>query len=679
MTPAATHRLIRVLVVEDHEEDFQYIKYLLRKNTFSTYRVDWAPNYEAGMEAIRRREHDVGLFDYVLGGRTGLDLIREAAALETDMPMILLTGHESYEVDQEASAAGAADYLCKVGLSTTQLERAIRYSLRHAAMLSVVRKSQNQLELFMRNVPCAVCIRDERGEVLFQNDRYRNHFENVALLPQQTVAAQGDTWPFSHESRHWLVSSFPMIDARGQRLEGLAAIEITERIRAEEMLRSTIRVLNGILTTLPVVVGSVDQDGTILESRGRGLADIGLKDADLVGSNLRQADPQLVSHVTKALQGGSVAFTWPVAHGGRTHYFDNYFRFDEARGRGALGFAINVTDRVEAEAARNRQSQLLRAIMQNLPVIAGRIDTSGTVVEVEGEGLANRGIAPEKLQGRPFSEVFRQSRAALRQALDGGEGSFTVSGRSEEDWQVDFIVFFDAENGAGAIFFGRDMTERRWLERKLLEISDVEQQRIGADLHDGLGQHLTGIACMAAALKDRLKVIAPPESKQADEIAKLVNEATAQSRALARGLCPVQLDQTGLQSALEDLTYQVQIRHRVQCRFEVNGSLPVYDHDTAIHLYRITQEAINNAVRHGGAQRVCVRLESNNGTNRLMVEDDGAGFDPRERPSAPGVGLRLMNYRASVIGGTFSISSEPGQGARAECTFPDPPSPNENA
>jgi PAS domain S-box-containing protein len=677
-----TTRSIRVLIVEDREEDFLYFSFLLQRNAAASYVVEWASNFQAGLAAVTRREHDVALFDYQLGARTGLDLLRETINLGSEMPVILLTGHDSPEIDREALEGGAADYLCKVGLSATQLERSIRYSLRQAAMLAVMRKSQQQLELFMRSVPCAISIQDERGEILFRNELFRGHFDPSALKnAQHGNGASEEARPHFDGKRHWLVNSFPMIDAHGRQLGGTAAIDITDRVNAEEALKRTTGILTGILASLPVVATRLAADGKIIECRGRGLSDIGLADDQLVGSPISGWFPQHTQEVQMALSGGQVNFVGSIVHRGRTHYYDNYFKFDEARGEGAIGFSVNITGRVEAEMARNRHSQLLTGILENLPIIVGRLDAQGRIIEADGNGLETRGRSPRELLGKPFTEVFPQSEESVTRALGGESVSFSVSDKyGDDEWHAEVYIFFDAQNKSGAIFLGRDITERKWLERRILSISDAEQQRIGADLHDGLGQHLTGIACLAAALRDRLQnSSSPAEAQQASLIASLVNEAISQCRALSRGLCPVQLEHTGLPSALEDLTFQVQLISGVNCRFEAVGTPPRCSHDAAMHLYRITQEAINNAIRHGSARSVNVSLITNGSTGKVVIEDDGVGFDPSKQRTSPGVGLRLMNYRAAIIGGTFSVDRRPGGGVSVECTFPKDLSTHENS
>lgn len=340
---------IRVLVVEDKEDDFAFVRLLLSKRTIQRYELEWAPTYESGRDALQRGGHDVALFDHNLGLRNGVTLLREAQGMGVTMPIILLTGADSLAIDQEAAALGAADYLSKAKLDTVHLERSIRYALRHA----------------------------------------------------QTLA------------------------------------------------------------------------------------------------------------------------------------------------------------------------------------------------------------------------------------------------------------------------------ERRALEKQLLTIGDEEKRRIGADLHDGLGQYLTGIACLVTALRDQLKIEGSSQTEKASHIASLVNAALERTRLLARGLCPVHIEQSGLYAALQDLAFQVERLHGIGCQFSNGGPHLAFRPDAALHLYLIAQEAVHNAIRHGEADRVQVKLETMERPSRLVIEDNGCGFDPAEHLHANGLGLHLMRQRAALIGGALQVGRREGErGTRVECTIP---------
>jgi signal transduction histidine kinase len=246
--------------------------------------------------------------------------------------------------------------------------------------------------------------------------------------------------------------------------------------------------------------------------------------------------------------------------------------------------------------------------------------------------------------------------------------SVLTSRHNGTEWFADFFLFFDHEFGRGALFFGCDITQRKLIERELLRVGDAEKNRIGSDLHDGLGQYLTGISCLSAALRDKLQGKGRSEAEDAATISSLVQEAIAQTRALARGLCPVQLETSGLDDALEDLTSQVQRVHGIECTFLPTGPIGICETSVAIHLYRIAQEAVNNAVKHAGAKHITVTLDFSKENKILCIEDDGCGFDP-EVEHGPSSGLQLMPYRAAMIGGTLTVTSQPNAGTRVECRF----------
>ena len=141
-----------------------------------------------------------------------------------------------------------------------------------------------------------------------------------------------------------------------------------------------------------------------------------------------------------------------------------------------------------------------------------------------------------------------------------------------------------------------------------------------------------------------------------------------QARALARGLCPVQLETSGLATALEDLTSQVQRLHGIECAFESLGDGDTCETSVALHLYRIAQEAITNAIKHASARRIAVTLDFARPNKLLAIEDDGCGFDPHSA-HGPSSGMSLMPYRAAMIGGTLTVTSQPNAGTRIECRF----------
>lgn len=214
----------------------------------------------------------------------------------------------------------------------------------------------------------------------------------------------------------------------------------------------------------------------------------------------------------------------------------------------------------------------------------------------------------------------------------------------------------------------RDITERRRLERELLEVSNREQRRIGHDLHDGVCQQLAAISYLLDILGDRLQEKGAPEANEAERIGSLINETNAQARGVARGLFPVRLEEHGLVLALEELAASASNRYRITCRFVCQVAPVNVDNEVELHLYYIVQEALLNAVNHGKATSVIVTLAADGDRLKLTVEENGTGFDPSSSGRS-GMGIRIMRYRAKVIGATLELQSQINQGTQITCVF----------
>lgn len=214
---------------------------------------------------------------------------------------------------------------------------------------------------------------------------------------------------------------------------------------------------------------------------------------------------------------------------------------------------------------------------------------------------------------------------------------------------------------------GRDITERKRLEKEILEVSNREQRRIGHDLHDGVCQQLAATTYLIDILADKLQEKNCPESVEAERIGKLINETIAQTRSIARGLFPVKLEESGLPSALEELADNTAALFKIDCRFNCDLPPPELENDIALHFYYIAQESVLNAARHGKAAHVTVSLARSNGLLTLTVEDDGIGFKSPAAGQMTGMGIRIMRYRARVMGGTLDLKNRPDHGTQVEC------------
>jgi PAS domain S-box-containing protein len=216
---------------------------------------------------------------------------------------------------------------------------------------------------------------------------------------------------------------------------------------------------------------------------------------------------------------------------------------------------------------------------------------------------------------------------------------------------------------------GTDFTERNRLQQDILEIVETEQARLGHDLHDGVGQTMTGVVALMNALEADLS---GRQKEDARRIRELLQQSVMEVRRMSHGLSPTSIAYRGLHGGLELLAEMVRTNFRTECVTELDASIRVEDQKKQANLYRICQEALNNAIRHGDPQTVWVRLrrlEEGGGRCVLEVVDDGRGILVSKRAKPSGIGLRVMEYRAGLIGARFSLKSRRGKGVTVSCEF----------
>ncbi|MHC4166957.1 MAG: PAS domain-containing sensor histidine kinase [Planctomycetota bacterium] len=246
----------------------------------------------------------------------------------------------------------------------------------------------------------------------------------------------------------------------------------------------------------------------------------------------------------------------------------------------------------------------------------------------------------------------------------------TKDGRLIDVWITVTTLTDKAGNPVAVATTERDITERKRMERDLLAVREKEQKLIGREMHDSMGQMLTGIAVKSKGLELKLKSKSLEESVDAAHICALASEAIAQTRRLARMLYPAEIETGGLISALQGLASNTRDLLKVSCRFKCNSAIAIRDPVTAQHLFRIAQEAITNAVRHGKPKNIRIELASAKGKTTLKVANDGKDF-PRTLAKKKGLGLNIMEYRAKMIGGTLKVGRGRKGGTVVTCMFPN--------
>jgi PAS domain S-box-containing protein len=459
--------------------------------------------------------------------------------------------------------------------------------------------------------------------------------------------------------------------------------EDNDRMRArEERFRMSMSALHGLVYDLDLRTHKVERHGL-----KRVFGYERMDDSDEFGGWMSIVHPEdrdyvmrtVLSHRERA-QNYELSYRMRHQDGRWRHvrHSGTYLLGSDGRPLRALGVIEDVT-----EAHQQRQQQQLQAaIIERMSEGVMLLARDGTILFVNPAFEQLFGYGRGQLDGcNAHMLSFRSSanfEGLLRTVFEGTTGERTsiidLEGRRRDGSMCPIQGYFSSitlGDRRCVVAVATDVSESKKLEREVMQVATRVQQRIGGDLHDGLGQQLAGIAMMLQGLGQRVANAGiSPLSAEVDEIVKLVNAAIRSTRSLARGLSPVRPSREGLLEGFEELVNQVLERYRIRVHMEL--SLPEemsLDENTATNLYRIAQEGVLNAARHADASQIHLRLRVAGPDVELLIIDDGKGFDPLQFARG-GMGLRIMRFRAQLIGGYLSVESRPGAGTTLRCRCP---------
>ncbi len=436
-------------------------------------------------------------------------------------------------------------------------------------------------------------------------------------------------------------------------------------------------------TMLPELFMELGTDGTIHALRGRRIQDFGFDPVGAVGKRvsdvLSPSQAEAIRDcVERAIRSDTVIFTEHLTSAGGRRRFWQARTIPLGPDR-ALRMVIDMSEQLRWHQALERSEERFRQVVEQAVDGIFVCDEDGLLVDVNRQACESLGYTREELLrfnlvdlciGLDMEQLWE-----LLDRLDPGQSETHAASHMRSDGttfpvELHLGPFWDHEGSPRILALARDVTDRQRLERAALEATEQEARRIGRDLHDGLGQHLTGMAFLAKGLERSLTDRGLPEAEEAREIVQLVKEAVGHSRALAHGLAPVGVHGTELAPALENLAERTRKVFNMDCEFQGEPVSRVPDDATATAFYRIAQEATNNALKHGQPSRITIRLETDDeGGLQLTIEDDGKGL-PRTRPTE-GLGLRLMKLRAETVGAKLIVENvDEDGGTRVECTLP---------
>jgi len=344
------------------------------------------------------------------------------------------------------------------------------------------------------------------------------------------------------------------------------------------------------------------------------------------------------------------------------------------------GTLTDIDDRKKAEAALQETERFNKTVLQQTSALILVMDDQGRFTHVNQAVIDLLGYKEEEIIGRdPWgaglldAHEVPQSRKRFENLLGGKLNppvELRIHAKDGRGFQVEIrsTPLLGADGALKSIIItGTDITVRRQLEQEVIRVAEEEQATIGHNLHDGIGQTLTGIHSLTLQLENELQ---GEHQKSAARIGELLQQAVAEVRRMSHGLSPVSVRHRGLAGGLRLLAETISTDFRVKTTCEVDPGVQVGDPEREANLYRIAQEAVNNALRHGNPRHIIITLKQLTASHAgLEIRDNGRGMKLNEK-KGNGIGLRVMRYRSDLIGGELSIRSAPRRGVRVTCCFP---------
>jgi PAS domain S-box-containing protein len=675
-----TRPRLRVLIVEDSENDALLLEIELQRTGYEPV-CERVETREAMKAALARERWDVVIADYVMPRFNGLEALALVKENGLDLPFIVVSGHITDNTAVAAMKAGAHDYVMKDNLA--RLGPAVQRELREAESRRARRTIDQKLRVeqvfrlaIENSVPAGITAVDLDGRQTYVNPAFCamvgwSQHELIGTRPPfvywppdqvESIAQElekiinGNAPPAGLELRYRrrtgerisvLVQVTPLKDAFGNITGWVSSnLDITERKQAEARLAAE-HAITRVLTSAPSLeLAAPGILEALLASLEVDVAALWLPDAEkqfLKASAVQTANsaPELRSFVET---------TKRAAFGPGEGLPGEVWRSGKAMWLAQVPSDSNFSRREQAAVAELESGMAFP--IANEGQMFGVLEFFTRRRLVFDEVLLNMMTAIGSEIGQ-FTQR-RDAEEQLRRALD--ELEIRVQRRT-------------AELKAANSKLHTSISERKRLENELLEITEKERRRIALDLHDDLGQKLSGIALMTKGLELKLTKLKSETAQQAAQIHTLVQEAMSHASGLAHDMATLDLQNKALPEALDHLANHARKLFGIQCDLEKQGTVPELDPATVMQLYKIAQEALTNAIKHGKADKVRLKLRAEPNLVSLTIQNNGVPF-PDLQIRSTGMGLRIMNYRASLIGGSLTIRASGSEGAVVTCQVP---------
>jgi PAS domain S-box-containing protein len=671
---------LQVLIVEDSENDAALLEIELQRASYEPFchRVETAEEMNS---AFDRQSWDLVIADYVMPHFNGLAALALVKDRGLDLPFIVVSGHITDDTAVAAMKAGAHDYVMKDNLS--RLGPAVRRELREAQVRRERHRAEETLkeehsfrQAIENSVPSGISVVDLEGKQTYVNPAF------CAMVDWPAESLVGKHPPFVY----WPAEEVDSIaDALGKVIQGEASasgIELRFRRRSGERIEVLFQV-TPLKDSFGNITGWVSSASDITQ---RKRAEVRLAAEHAItrilanAQSLDEAAPGMVQVLLDSLEMDFGAFWVLDQKRGFLHASVMTLRNQSPPLRGFLEesrrFSFTQGESLPGRVWQRRRPVWLADVLPDTQIQRRELAASA--------GLRSAVAFPIQSASEFFGvlEFFTLRRAEADQtvlnmmtAIGSEIGQFIKRRTAEEDLRRahDELETRVQERTAALKLANARLqtaiTERKRLEHELLEITEKERRRIGLDLHDDLGQKLSGVALMLKGLELRLAKQKAREAQEAGRIHALVEQAMNHASDVAHDLATLDFKEGDLKGALDGLAARAKELFDISCRFKAEGSIPSLEPAVVAQLYKIAQEALTNAIKHGKAKRVGISLA--NGSDRIVltVQNDGRPF-PDMKSRSTGMGLRIMNYRASLIGATLEITGNGENGTLVTCSCP---------
>jgi len=669
---------LNVLIIEDSENDATLLELELERAGFAP-RCARVESRSEMLNALSGKPWDLIIADYVMPHFNGLEALGLAREHHLDIPFIIVSGHISDDTAVAAMKAGAHDYVMKDNLA--RLGPAARRELREAEARREKRRTDERLkaeQVFRRaiedSLPCGITAVDLEGRLTYVNPAFcaltgwtENELVGVAppfpfWPPDQVEAitsalagvAQAGGQASSLELRfrrhsgefiEVLLQITPLKDSFGSITGWVSSVsDITERKRAETRLAAEHAITRALAAAESLAEAAPTILQLLLESLEMDIGTLWVQDPDI----------EMLCHCATHSRLPSPALE---------PFFPAHRQLRFAQGADLPGRVWHEHRALWIPDMASEPHLQRRTLIENAGL------TGAACFPIQNVGLAG------------VLEFFSSHRIEYDARLDNmmlaittDIGQFIKRRRAEEalrrahDELEIRVQQRTAELKSANDQLHTSIEERKRLETELLDITERERRRIGLDLHDDLGQKLSGIALMTKGLELRLAKEKGDGAKDAARIHSLVQEAMSHASDLAHDLATLDLADKDLTSALEELAARARQLFGISCKFARTGTIPALDTAVITQLYKVAQEALTNAIKHGKANRVNISLASGDGHLSLVVQNNGLPF-PDLRSHETGMGLRIMNYRANLIGAALDIRAKGNTGTVVTCSM----------